>query len=180
MTIAAKDSMLMIVDYQERLLPAMHDCEALSERSRILIEGLAILDVPMIITQQYTKGLGMSVPFVFAAAGTDVYMDKTEFSAMRNQQIAQTVSSFNKKSVIVCGIEAHICVLQTCLDLKEQGFSPSLVLDCIGSRKRSEKEMTVIRAQQEGITVTSAESLLFELLGEAGGEAFKQISKLIK
>ena len=172
--------MLMIIDFQERLLPAMNDYEAVGRRSEILIKGLKELEVPMIITQQYTKGLGMSVPFVFAATGSEEYMDKTEFSAMKNDQIIKATSKLGRKNVIVCGIEAHVCVLQTCLDLKEQGFKPILVLDCISSRKRADVEMTVIRAQQEGITVTSSESILFELLEKAGSETFKAISKLIR
>ena len=174
------DTFGLVIDFQERLLPAMNEHEELAKRAAILIKGLKALDVPMIITQQYTKGLGMSEEFVFAAAGTDEYMDKTEFSAMRNEQIKAKAKQLDKKNVIVCGIEAHICVLQTCLDLKEQGFTPYLVLDCTGSRKKADLEMTIVRAQQEGITVTSTESILFELLGKAGGEVFKTISKLIK
>ena len=176
----ATDTMAIIIDYQERLLPAMDEHEKLAKQAEILIKGLKALDVPMVITQQYTKGIGMSEPFVFAAAQTEEYMDKVEFSAMANEPIAERVKQINKKNVIVCGIEAHICVLQTCIDLKAQGFTPYLVIDCIGSRKRSNWEMTLIRAQQEGIVVTSMESILFELLGKAGGDTFKTVSKLIK
>lgn len=172
--------MALIIDFQERLLPAMEEHEGLAKRAEVLIKGLTALDIPMIITQQYTKGLGMSEAFVFAAAQTNEYMDKSEFSAMRNEQIAREVQRIGRKNVIVCGIEAHICVLQTALDLKELGFTPYLVLDCTGSRKKLDWEMTLLRAQQEGIIVTSLESILFELLGKAGSDAFKTISKLIK
>ena len=174
------DTLGLVIDFQERLLPAMLEYEKLAKQAQVLIAGLKALDVPMIITQQYTKGLGMSEKFVFEAAGTDEYMDKTAFSAMRDEAIAQAVKKANKKNVIVCGIEAHICVIQTCIDLKEQGFTPYLVLDCTASRKVSDYEMTIQRAQQEGISVTSSESILFELLGKAGGDAFKTISKLIR
>ena len=178
--IKATECMALIIDFQERLMPAMKNCEQLAKRTEILIKGLKALDIPMIITQQYTKGLGMSEDFVFAAVATDEYIDKTEFSAMANEQVSSAVQQLDKKTVIVCGIEAHICVLQTCLDLKEQGFIPYLVLDCTDSRRQSDLEMTILRAQQEGITVTSSESILFELLQKAGGDAFKTISKLIK
>ena len=174
------DTLALIIDFQERLLPAMNEHEKLAKQSEILIKGLKVLDIPMIITQQYTKGLGMSEKFIFATAGSDGYMDKLTFSAMRNEQISEAIKQSKKKNVIVCGIEAHICVLQTCLDLKKQGFVPYLVLDCTGSRKKADWDMTIIRAQQEGITVTSSESILFELLGEASGDTFKTISKMIR
>ena len=178
--IKTAECMALIIDFQERLMPAMKNCEQLAKRTEILIKGLKALDIPMIITQQYTKGLGMSEDFVFAAAETEEYIDKTEFSAMANEQVAKVVKQNGRKNVIVCGIEANICVLQTCLDLKEQGFTPYLVLDCTSTRKQSDLEMTILRAQQEGILVTSSESVLFELLQKAGGDAFKTISKLIK
>lgn len=174
------DTMAMVIDYQERLLPVMKDSEEIARKTEILIKGLKVLDIPMIITQQYTKGLGMSKPFIFVAAQTDEYMEKTYFSAMGDDSIAKAVKQLDRKNVIVCGIEAHICVLQTCLDLKEQGYRPYLVVDCISSRKRLDWEMTITRAKQEGITVTSTESILFELLGKAGSDEFKEISKLIK
>ena len=174
------NTMAMIIDYQERLLPAMDEPRELAKQTEILIRGLKELDIPMVITQQYTQGLGMSESFVFEAAQTQEFMDKIEFSAMKDTEIIKEVNQIDKENIIVCGIEAHICVLQTCLDLKEQGFTPYLVLDCIGSRKRSDWEMTIIRAQQEGIIVTSAESVLFELLEKAGSATFKTISRLIR
>ena len=172
--------MALVIDYQERLLIAMNEREEIAKKAEILIKGLKALDIPMIITQQYTKGLGMSEAFVFEAAQTSEYMDKTEFSAMGNEAISKVVKASGKPKIIVCGIEAHICVLQTCLDLKAQGFEPLLVLDCIGSRKKSDLDMTIVRAQQEDIMVTTTESILFELLGRADDDAFKTISKLIR
>jgi len=180
MTIKREDVMLMIVDFQERLLPVMADPCEVTKRAEILIRGMKELDVPMIITQQYTKGLGMSAPFVFEAAGTKEYMEKEEFSAMKSEEIINAVKALGKKYVVVCGIEAHICVLQTCLDLKAHGLNPVLAIDCINSRQKSNWEMAVMRARQEGITVTSSESILFELLERAGSDTFKAISKLIK
>ena len=176
----ATQCIALVIDYQERLVSAMNEHEELTRYMEIFIKGLNALDVPMVITQQYTKGLGMSQPFVFAAAKSEDYLDKIEFSAMANEQIAQKVKQSDKHNVIVCGIEAHICVLQTCLDLKEQGFIPYLVIDCIGARKKADWEMTLVRAQQEGIKVTSSESILFELLGKASGDTFKTISQLVK
>jgi len=180
MRVNVNNTMAIVVDYQEKLLPAMYEREKLEKNSEILLKGLKLLNIPMVITQQYTKGLGMSASFVFEAAQTEEYFDKTAFSAMKDEAIVEKVSSFERKNVLVLGIEAHVCVLQTCLDLKEQGYQPILVTDCITSRKATDLELTLKRAVQEGVLLTSYESILFELLEKAGGETFKAISKLVK
>lgn len=166
----------IVVDYQEKLVPVMSEKERLIHNSEILLKGLNILDIPMYITQQYTKGLGMSVSEIQEAAGTTEYIDKIAFTAYDSVKWKLR----GKKFVIVCGIEAHICVLQTVIDLKSAGFIPVLVADCISSRKESDKQVALERARQEGAIVTTYESLLFELLKVAGTETSKQIQKLIR
>lgn len=180
MKVKAEETMALVVDYQESLMKVMYKSEELEKNSVILLEGLKLLNIPMVITQQYTKGLGMSSPFVYESAGTEEYMDKTTFSCLGDAAIAERVKGYHRKNVIVCGIEAHICVLQTCIDLAEQGYRPILVLDCISSRKKSNLKMAVSRAIQEGVTITTYESVLFELMQKAGGDTFKKISKLVK
>lgn len=176
----AEDTQAIIVDYQEKLMPVIFEKEQLEKNSVILIKGLKALGVPMTLTQQYTRGIGMTIPSVFEAAETDEYMDKTTFSCYDDAAIKARVDSLGKKTVIVCGIEAHICVLQTCIDLKTAGYEPVLVVDCISSRRASDKEIAVKRAIHEGITVTTYEAILFELTKKAGSDTFKTISKLIK
>lgn len=175
-----EDTQAIIVDYQEKLMPVMYEKEQLEKNSVILIKGLKALGVPMTLTQQYTKGIGMTIPSIFEAAETEEFMDKTTFSCYDDETIKARVDGFGKKTVIVCGIEAHICVLQTCMDLKASGYEPVLVVDCISSRKASDKEIAVKRAIHEGITVTTYEAILFELTKKAGSDTFKTISKLIK
>lgn len=176
MRIDANQSVALVIDYQEKLVPAMADKEQLIHNSCILLEGLQILDVPVVLTQQYTKGLGMTIPEIQTAAGTQEYIDKIAFTAYDSVE----AQIREKKFVIVCGIEAHICVLQTVIDLKEAGFVPVLVTDCISSRKLHDKEMGIQRAIQEGAIVTTYEALLFELLKVAGTETSKKIQKLIR
>lgn len=176
MRIDAKQSVALVIDYQEKLVPAMADKEQLIHNSCILLEGLQTLDVPMVLTQQYTKGLGMTIPEIQVAAGTQEYIDKIAFTAYDSVES----EIHEKKFVIVCGIEAHICVLQTVIDLKTAGFVPVLVTDCISSRKSHDKEMGIQRAIQEGAIVTTYEALLFELLKVAGTETSKKIQKLIR
>ena len=176
MRIEREHTAAIVVDYQEKLVPVMHEKDKLLQNSCILLEGLKILDVPMVVTQQYTKGLGMTVEDITEAAGTSKYIDKISFTAF--DCVKDKLST--KKYVIVCGIEAHICVLQTVVDLKAAGFVPVLVADCISSRKESDKQVAIERARQEGAIVTTYESLLFELLKVAGTETSKKIQKLIR
>lgn len=176
MRIEREHAAAIVVDYQEKLVPVMNDKDILLHNSCILLEGLRTLDVPMVITQQYTKGLGMTVREITEATGTAEYIDKISFTAY--DCVKDKISA--KKYIIVCGIEAHICVLQTIIDLKEAGFVPVLVADCISSRKESDKQVALERARQEGAIVTTYESLLFELLKVAGTETSKKIQKLIR
>lgn len=180
MRIRKEDAVALIVDYQEKLMPVMAEGEELEKRAEIMIKGLKVLGIPIIVTQQYTKGLGMTVPVLQKAAGTEHFSEKITFSCMDDELIKKQVEDYGKKYVIVCGIEAHICVIQTCIDLKEHGYEPVLVMDCISSRKLSDKEGAILRAQQEGILMTTSEAVLFELTRKAGSPVFKTISGLIK
>ena len=176
MRIDREQTVALVVDYQEKLVPVMHEKEQLLRCSEILLKGLKVLEIPMYITQQYTKGLGTSVKEITDALEDTAYTDKLSFTAYDcvKEQIA------DKKFVIVCGIEAHICVLQTVIDLKAAGHIPVLVADCISSRKELDKQVALERARQEGAIVTTYESLLFELLKVAGTEESKMIQKLIR
>ncbi|MBP3663601.1 MAG: isochorismatase family protein, partial [Tyzzerella sp.] len=161
---------------QEKLVPVMYEKERLIQNSAILLAGLRQLGIPMLVTQQYTKGLGITIQEIREAMESDDYIDKISFTAFNSvkEQIR------DKKFVIVCGIEAHICVLQTVIDLVEAGFVPVVVEDCISSRKPNDKKIALQRMQQEGAIITTYESLLFELLKVAGTEESKRIQRLIK
>ena len=176
MRIEREHTAALIVDFQERLVPAIADHEALMERVQILLQGLKALEIPMTVTQQYTKGLGMSVPEVWEASGETEYLDKISFSA---REVAEP-KIHDKKYILVCGMEAHCCVLQTVIDLAGAGYVPVLVTDCIGSRRESDREMAIRRAEQEGAVLTSSEAILFELLKEAGTPLSKEILKIVK
>ena len=180
MRILPEKTQCILIDFQERLLPAMSGREFCEDRAVMLAKGLKILDIPMIITQQYTKGLGMSVPGIFEAAGTDAYFDKRTFSCAQDPAIIEALHKNDRKNVLVCGVEAHVCVLQTCIDLKARGFVPILVTDAIASRRDSDRDIALQRAIQEGILLTTAEAVLFELTVDSKHPKFKEISKLVK
>ena len=176
MRILREESIALVVDYQEKLVPVMKNREDLINQSQILLQGLQALKIPMIITQQYTKGLGTTVREITEAVGFEDYVEKISFSAY--EQVKDLITG--KKYVIVCGIESHICVLQTVIDLAAAGYVPVVVEDCISSRKENDKKIALKRMRQEGAILTTTESVLFELLREAGTETSKKIQRLIK
>lgn len=172
------DTVAILVDYQEKILASMGNKEQLLKNSVILLKGLKILGVPMYKTQQYTKGLGMTVEEINNACGllADDYIEKKKFSCY--DLVKDKLQG--KKYVIVCGIEAHVCVMQTVLELLENGYTPVLVADCIDSRLKSNVKLTQKRAIRDGAIVASYESILFELLGGADAPEFRDISRLVK
>lgn len=177
--IEAKKSFAIAIDYQSRILTPMFERETLLENSVKLLKGLKILDVPIYMTQQYTKGLGETVDEITDATGTKEYTEKIRFGAYEDLK-AILPKAAERPYAIVCGIEAHVCVLQTVLGLKKAGFAPVLIADCISSRKPTDLNMAIERARDEGVIITTCEALLFELLIKAEGETFKAISRLVK
>lgn len=176
MRIEREHTAALVIDFQERLVPAIADHEELMKRVQILLKGLKVLDIPMIVTQQYTRGLGMSVPEIWEAVGSTEYQDKLHFSSFGVVEPLIRGKTF----ILVCGVEAHCCVLQTVIDLAAAGYIPVLVTDCIGSRKPRDLEMALKRAEQEGAILTTYEAVLFELLEVAGTPLSKEIQRLIK
>lgn len=180
MRILQKDTAALLIDIQERLLPVMDRKEELVSQTVKLITGLHILDIPIIPVRQYPKGLGDLIPEVRAALGEYQPVDKMTFSAWDTAAIAGRAKALGKKNLLVFGIEAHICVLQTVIDLIADGYQVILVTDCVSSRRSDDKEIALRRAEQEGALLVTAESILFELLQKAGSDTFKQISQLVK
>lgn len=176
MRIVREHTAALAVDFQERLVPAIADHEEVIHRTQILLEGLKMLEIPIILTQQYTKGLGMTVPEVREAASSEEYQEKIRFSGL--SAVESLISE--KKYILVCGMEAHCCVLQTVIDLAAAGYVPVLITDCIGSRRAYDREMAIERAKQEGAILTTSEAILFELLEVAGTPLSKGIQRLVK
>lgn len=181
MRVRIEDCVAIVVDYQEKLVPAMRNSETLIRNASVLLKGLQVLEVPTYVTQQYTKGLGTTVGEIKEAMGLDPrdmesHIEKISFSAF--EDIKECIK--DKQFVIICGIEAHICVLQTVIDLEEAGYIPVLVTDCISSRKEEDMIYALERARRGKIIMTTYEAILFELLKCAGTEKSKKIQKLIK
>jgi len=180
MRISKNESVAVIVDIQERLFPHIYKHKELEINVNILIQGLQLLQVPILVTQQYTKGLGKTIPAISAILKSNHFIEKITFSCCDESNFMTEINRLNKKFVIVAGIETHVCVLQTVLDLIDNGFIPVIVEDCVSSRKENDKKMAIERMRQVGGLITTYESLLLELCRVAGSEVFKDISGLIK
>lgn len=165
---------------QSVLYPFIHEHEQLTHNAEILIKGLKALDVPLILTQQYTKGLGDTIKPILEAAGNLKHVEKTAFSCCDEPMFNEILAVTAKRYVIILGIEAHVCVMQTVIDLIERGYIPVVVEDCVASRNINDKSVAIERMRKEGALVTTFESLLFELLQYSGTDTFKQISNLVK
>jgi nicotinamidase-related amidase len=180
MRILKEDSAAVVVDIQERLLPHIHSGDIILANCLKLIAGLKILSIPVVITQQYTRGLGPTVPSVINLFPEFRHVEKVTFSCCGEPAFDKEIERLSKKNIILCGIETHVCVLQTCLDLLATGKIPVVVEDCVSSRKANDKSVAIERMRQEGAVITTFESLLFELTRQAGNDIFKSISSIVK
>ena len=180
MRILIENSIGLVIDIQERLVPAMEENEQFVENCCKLIQGLQILNLPLLVTQQYTKGLGETIDEIKSFIPDFQYIEKKDFSCYDEPAFAEKLALSGAKNVIICGIESHVCVLQTAIDLKEAGYNPVVVFDCVSSRSFDNVDLAAERLRYEGIMMTSMESILFELTRSAGTQGFKEISKLVK
>ncbi|MFW0712405.1 hydrolase [Aliarcobacter butzleri] len=180
MRIRVEDALFCLVDVQERLFPHIGNKEILEKNLLTLVKGLKVLNVPFIVNEQYKKGIGETIPSLKELVETYSSYEKTTFSCCQNDETIKAIKNANKKVVIVAGIETHVCVLQTCIDLLENGFKVVLVTDCCSSRKENDTKFAIKRLIQAGVIPTTYESILFELTLDAKNPCFKEISSLVK
>lgn len=180
MHIRLEDAVAMVIDIQEKLVPAIYNKDEVVRKNVQLLNGLKAVGCPVIFTQQYTKGLGMTVPELVETQDNFQYLEKMTYSCLDTQEIKDTLEKLGKKTVIISGLETHICVMQTVRDLIAEGYQVYLIADAISSRTEFNYQIGMERMKQEGAVISSVESVLFELLVKAGTPEFKVISKLIK
>jgi len=173
-------SVLVIIDVQTKLLSVMYNYPLLLENVKKLIRGAQVLEMPIIYTEQYPEGLGPTDPEVAELLGGLQPVTKMTFSCCSEDNFLNELRKTNRDQVIVCGIESHICVYQTCRDLIDKKYEVHLVTDCISSRKLENTELITIKLQAYGVYPTSVEMALFEMLKDASNSAFKKIAKIIK
>jgi nicotinamidase-related amidase len=178
--ITSEHSIGLVIDFQEKLVSHMYEGQQIIMNTGILLQGLQILEIPLIATQQYTKGLGSTVINLSQYLSGIPVIEKLSFSCCGEPDFMNELRSHRKKFVIITGIETHVCVLQTATDLIESGYKPVIIEDCVSSRKQGDKETALSRIRDEGAIISSCESILFELCQIAGTDKFKAISKLVK
>lgn len=178
--IKKEDAILTAIDFQEKLLPAMFEADKVEAAAIKMAAGLNVMGVPEIVTTQYAKGLGQTVPAVAEALGQFEPIDKSSFSAWNNEEYKSALQKSGRKTVILMGIETHICVEQTALDLLENGYTVFVPADCVQSRDPANKELSLRRMEAAGVVITCAESILYELLGSSRAAEFKAISAIVK
>jgi len=171
---------LLVVDVQEKLLPHIQNAQQVEQQVGRLIDGFNAIERPILVTEQYRKGLGQTVPGLLSQLSSAVCNEeKLKFSAC-TAPIRERLTQLGIRNVVVCGIEAHVCVLQTCLDLIDVGLITAVATDAIGSRREPDQLSAVSRMVQAGVVPTTVESALLELVHEAGTTRFKAVLPVIK
>ncbi len=178
--LAKDDAVLVIVDIQERLAAVMDQRKKVIDNCLHLIEASRLLGIPIVLNEQYPKGLGPTSPEIREALPACLPHEKLTFSCCRDGFFSDKLSAVKRKKVILVGMETHVCVLQTCIDLLHQGLGVHVVQDAICSRTKENFRAGIEFMRDAGAVITCAETALFQLLERAGTEEFKAISKRIK
>ncbi|MFQ5971243.1 MAG: hydrolase [Alphaproteobacteria bacterium] len=176
----AARSCLVCVDVQERLLPAMAEPETVVANGRVLLQAASRLGVPVLATEQYPKGLGRIVENLMELVPEDSVVEKVEFSCAANPEFHERLLNLERPQVVLFGIEAHVCVLQTALGLEAAGLAPYVVADAVSSRAAENRDLALGRLARAGVEAVSTEMVVFEWLGKAGTADFKALAALIK
>ncbi len=180
MLMHAARSVLIVIDVQERLCPVMDDPRRVLYNGARLLTAAARLDVPVLCTEQYSKGLGPTMIDLRTLLPDGAVVEKTAFGAMAEAGFRHALSGIGRAQVVICGTEAHVCVLQTALGLREAGFPVFTVADACGSRRPESERAGLDRMAAAGCQIVTTEMVLFEWLGDKANPAFKDISALVK
>ncbi len=177
----AADSVLLLVDIQEKFRPTIAGMEALIDRSEILVRSAMRLGIPVLATEQYPKALGDTVPELRERLpDKQAYFPKLRFSSYGCDALRQSLEASKRKQVLLAGIETHVCVLQTGLEMLAAGFSVYVVSDAVSSRSLADREAALRRLEKHGAELITSEMAVFEWLREAGTPEFKELQSLIK
>jgi nicotinamidase-related amidase len=180
-TLALETTVLAVIDMQESFRQAISDFSEIAARIALVAHAAQLLGVPVIVTEQYPKGLGHTANEIAAVLAPELQpIEKTVFSSCGAAEFVTELERVGARHVLVCGIEAHVCVNQTVHDLLSRGYRVHLLTDCIASRTETNRELAFTKMQQSGAVPSSTEMALFELLRDSKHEQFKSIQKLIK
>jgi nicotinamidase-related amidase len=178
----ATDSVLVVIDVQERLCKAMDEqvLAGLIANTGVLLESAAELQVPVLVTEQYVKGLGETLPVLQEKMTEAPRLEKMTFSCCGCSDFVEQIRATGRRQIVVTGMETHVCVLQTVIELLDAGYVVHLVQDAVMSRSEQNKQAAIGMMQQAGGVITCTESVLFQWLKAAGTDSFRKLSKLVK
>ncbi|HMQ12330.1 MAG TPA: hydrolase [Candidatus Competibacter phosphatis] len=177
MLMKIETSCLLAVDFQERLMPAVHDTDHIVANAAWLIQIAQRLNVPVLASEQYPRGLGHTVAAIRELLPAEAFMEKLHFSCAAERDCMRRIDALGRQQIVVIGAEAHVCVLQTALDLRAAGRDVYLVADAVSSRSPRDVELALERMRAEGVRVVSREMVAFEWLHQAGDDRFREISR---
>jgi nicotinamidase-related amidase len=175
-----KRSVLVLIDFQEKLFPNVHEYQSMLPRIDLLLDACNLLHVPVLITEQYPKGLGSTIESIRKAAPQVHPLEKMSFSCLGTSDFKEWLASFRRDQVLLAGIETHICVAQTALDLVSQGGNVFVVADATSSRRPLDAQIALHRLDRAGVAITTAEAVVFEWLRRAGTDEFKALQPKLK
>jgi len=180
--LSAEQAALVVVDIQEKLLPPIHEKERLVRNSQLLLRLAGILKIPVVATTQYAKGLGKTVPEIASLLPPPEPIDKLQFGCFASEQFCSTLKALpgRRNTVLLCGMETHICVMQTALGALEQGYLVHVASDAVGSRSEWNWTIGLERMRTAGALISSTEMIIYELLGGSGTAEFKQMLQYLK
>lgn len=179
MLIRREQSFLLIVDIQERLAPTILNAKEVVTNVKKLIRAAGHFSIPLLVSEQYPKGLGQTLPELRELVAPENVFEKTHFSCVGEAGFAKRLIQA-RRQIILCGMEAHVCVLQTALDLAASGWAPVVVADGVSSRRAQDRDLGLMRVRDAGTTIVTAEMVLFEWIGQAGTADFKTLLPLIR
>jgi nicotinamidase-related amidase len=180
MLIDRSRSRMLLVDMQTGLVPAMAAGEDATKACAVLLQAAQAVAVPIVVSEQYPKGLGRTVPELARLAEAGRFFEKVEFSCQANSELQAALMADGRSQIVVAGIEAHVCVLQTALDLRAAGYEVFVVADAISSRQADSRTVAIQRMAGSGIDIVTTEMVLFEWLRTAAAAEFKALSRLIR
>lgn len=173
-------TVLVVIDVQGNLAHAMHEKEALFEHLDKLIQGARLLNIPIIVTEQYPKGLGPTIPEVASLLPDVEPISKVAFSCCGEAQFMQALEASGRNQVLIAGIETHVCVYQTASDLLHRGYEVEIVADAVSSRTARTRDIGLAKMRDRGAALSCVEMALYELMKEASGEPFRAMLKVVK
>jgi nicotinamidase-related amidase len=174
------DSVLLVIDVQEKLFRVMYRKEQLADNLQRLIKGILVMEIPILVTEQYPRGLGATIPEVAQLLPDTKPLPKVSFSCCGDEAFLQAFKKLNRKKVLIAGIESHVCVYQTAADLLASGYEVYIVNDAVAARTEQNRDTGIKMLLQSGAKLTATEAALFELLKVAKGEKFKAINQIVK